>query len=75
MSGSVIFDGAQIGRDCVIEDSIVGAGATIGDGCSLHSAVIADGARIGTGNELLEGVRVWPDVTLQDCAVRFSSDQ
>lgn len=75
VSGSVIFDGAQIGRDCVIEDSIVGTGATIGDGCSLHSAVIADGARIGTGNELLEGVRVWPDVTLQDCAVRFSSDQ
>lgn len=75
VSGSVVFDDARIGQDCVIEDSIIGAGAVIEDGCTLHSAVIADGARIGAGNELLEGVRVWPNVELQDCAVRFSSDQ
>jgi mannose-1-phosphate guanylyltransferase len=75
VTGSVVFDDARIGRDCEIEDSIIGAGVVIGDGCSLHSAVIADGARIGPGNELLEGVRVWPDVTLSEHAVRFSSDQ
>ena len=75
VAGSVVLDDVAIGRDCLIEDSIIGAGAVIGDGCVLHSAVIADGSRIGAGNELLDGVRVWPDVELQDCAVRFSSDQ
>ncbi|HQR80135.1 MAG TPA: NDP-sugar synthase [Actinomycetota bacterium] len=73
--GSVLFDGAVIGRDCVVEDSILGAGCVVGDGCVLRSVVVGDRAVIGAGNELLEGVRVWPDVVLGDCAVRFSSDQ
>ncbi len=73
--GSVLFDGAQVGRDVIVQDSIIGAGADIGDGCVLRSVVVGDGARIGAGNELLDGVRVWPDVVMGDCAVRFSSDQ
>ena len=73
--GSVLFDGAEIGSDCVIQDSIIGQGAVIGGGCVLRSVVVGDGARIGSGNELLDGVRVWPNVTLGDTSVRFSSDQ
>jgi mannose-1-phosphate guanylyltransferase len=64
VSGSVLFDEAVIGRE-----------ARIGAGSVLHRAVIGDGAAIGAGNELLEGVRVWPDTEIGDCAVRFSSDQ
>ncbi len=75
VAGSVLFDGASVGRDCHIEDSIIGAGAVIGEGCVLHSVVVGDRAVIGAGNELLDGVRVWPDVVLGECAVRFSSDQ
>ena len=37
-------------------------------------AVIGDGAVIGRGNELLDGVRVWPQAHLADGSVRFSSD-
>ena len=54
---------------CVIEDSIVGAGATIGDSCSLRSAVIADRGQDRYGQRAARRCRVWPDVTLQDCAV------
>lgn len=75
VDGSVLFDGAVIGRDCVVADSILGAGSVVGDGCVLRSVVVGDRAVIGAGNELLDGVRVWPDVNLADCAVRFSSDQ
>ncbi len=75
VAGSVLFDGARVGRDCHIEHSIIGAGAVIGDGTVLRSAVIGDGATVGAHNELLDGVRVWPDVTVPDTAVRFSSDQ
>ncbi len=75
VTGSVLFDGARIGADCVVQNSIIGAGAVIGDGCVLRSVVVGDGARIGAGNELLDGVRVWPGVELGDTAVRFSSDQ
>jgi mannose-1-phosphate guanylyltransferase len=40
----------------------------------LDGVVIGDGADIGSGNELLTGVRVWPDVILPPGSVRFSSD-
>lgn len=75
VDGSVIFDGATVGVGATITGSIVGAGAVIGAGTRVTDAVIGDGAAIGEQNELLAGVRVWPDVTIADCAVRFSSDE
>jgi mannose-1-phosphate guanylyltransferase len=36
--------------------------------------VIGDRARIGARVELRAGARVWPDATLADGAIRFSSD-
>ena len=74
VSGAVVFDGARIAEDAHVVNSVVGAGAVIGAGTVLHGAVIGDGARIGSRNELLAGVRVWPNVTLADGSVRFSSD-
>jgi mannose-1-phosphate guanylyltransferase len=37
--------------------------------------VVGDGAWVGTGNELLEGVRIWPDAQIPDRAIRSSSDR
>lgn len=74
IDGSVVFDSAVIGAGARISNSIVGAGAVVGPGCTIDGAVIGDGARIGEGNELLTGVRVWPDTELAASSVRFSSD-
>jgi mannose-1-phosphate guanylyltransferase len=74
VTGAVVFDGAEIAEGAHVSNSIVGAGAVIGAGTVLRGAVIGDGAVIGRGNELLDGVRVWPDARLGDGAVRFSSD-
>lgn len=74
VDGSVVLRGARIGPDTVVSASIVGAGASVGAGCRIVDAVIGDGAVIGDRNELIDGARVWPDVTLPDVAVRFSTD-
>lgn len=74
VNGAVVFDGARISEGAHVVNSIVGVGAVIGAGTVLHGAVIGDGAVIGSGNELLTGVRVWPDARLADGSVRFSSD-
>lgn len=74
VDGAVVFDGAEIAEGARVTDSIVGAGAVIGAGTVLRGAVIGDGAVIGRGNELLDGVRVWPQARLADGSVRFSSD-
>jgi mannose-1-phosphate guanylyltransferase len=72
--GSVVFDAARIERGAHVIGSIVGEGAVIGEGAVLNGAVVGDGAIIGARNELLTGVRVWPNAVLADGAVRFSSD-
>jgi hypothetical protein len=40
----------------------------------LDGVVVGDFATVGRGNELLAGVRVWPESTLGDCSIRFSAD-
>ncbi|MQA10120.1 MAG: NTP transferase domain-containing protein [Pseudonocardiaceae bacterium] len=74
LEGAVLFAGAVLGEDVVVERSVIGAGAEIGDGAIVRDAVIGDRAVVGAGCELLEGVRVWPDVRLPAGGVRFSTD-
>jgi mannose-1-phosphate guanylyltransferase len=75
VEGSIIMPGAHVGPGCVVTRSVVGTAATIGADCVLTDAVVGDRASVGARNELSAGARVWPDVVLGDCAVRFSSDR
>jgi mannose-1-phosphate guanylyltransferase len=74
VDGAILFDGAVIGARAVVRRSVVGFGAFVGDGSVLEDAVVGDRARLGAGIELLAGARVWPDVSIADGAIRFSSD-
>jgi mannose-1-phosphate guanylyltransferase len=75
LNGSVIFDGVVIDEDVVIENSIISSGVTIGHNTIIRDAVIAENAKIGFGNELINGVRVFPNSVISDTSVRFSSDK
>lgn len=70
ISGSVLMDGCVVEVGAVVESSVVGRGARIGAGTVLRDAVIGANARIGPDNELVDGVRVWPDVVIPSCAIR-----
>lgn len=74
VSGSVVFDDAVIAAGARVVGSIVGSGARIGEGCDLDGVVVGDRAVIGARNELREGARVWPEVSLPPIAIRYSSD-
>ena len=74
LDGAVIFDGARIEPGAVIERSIIGFGSRIGPRSLVRDGVIGDGADIGARCELLRGARVWPDVVIPDCGIRYSSD-
>lgn len=74
VSGSVLFDGARVAEDAVVEASVLGKGSSVGSGAVLRGVVLGDGARVGARCELLDGARVWPDVTLPDGGLRFSPD-
>jgi mannose-1-phosphate guanylyltransferase len=74
VDGSVLFDGVRVGPGAVVRRSVLGFGASVGAGAVLEDCVIGDGAVIGANVELLAGARVWPNVTIPDGGVRFSSD-
>jgi mannose-1-phosphate guanylyltransferase len=75
VDGSVLFDNVTVGSGAQIRNSIVGRGAVIGPDTVLDGVVVGDGAAIGASNELLEGVRIWPDVRIGDLTIRSSSDR
>jgi mannose-1-phosphate guanylyltransferase len=72
IDGSVLLDGATVGEGTRISSCIVGPGARVGDHCRLDGRVMlgAD-VRVGDRNTLLEGIRIFPGVTLPDGAVAF----
>ncbi len=74
IEGSVLFDGARIAPGAHISASVIGAGASVGPRTVVRDAVIGDRAHLGADLELINGVRVWPDVELADGSVRFSTD-
>ncbi len=47
--GSVIEQGATVGRNCRIQSSLVMNGASMGDGCELNRCVICEDVTIGRG--------------------------
>ena len=46
---AVLGDGCTIGRDAVIEDSLLWDRVTVGDGAHVEGAIVATGAQIGSG--------------------------
>jgi mannose-1-phosphate guanylyltransferase len=75
IEGSVLLDGAVIGEGAVVRGSVVGHRSQIGARTHLVGVLVGDRAQVGEDNELLAGARVWPDVTLPNRSVRFSSDE
>ncbi|MGH8889988.1 MAG: sugar phosphate nucleotidyltransferase [Acidothermaceae bacterium] len=75
VDGSVVFDDAVIDEGALVRASVVGRGAHIGAGTVLDGVIVGDGAQIGEYNELLTGMRIWPQVVLPPVSVRFSSDE
>jgi mannose-1-phosphate guanylyltransferase len=73
ITGSTLFDGARVEPNAVVERSVVGAGAQVGEGSVLRDTVIGDRVIIGAGCELLDGIRVWPDVEVPPFGIRFSA--
>lgn len=72
ITGSVIMDNAQIGGNCVIEDSIIGKGAVLGDNVQVAGcSVLGDNIQAKADNEFKNGIRVWPEVVIESGTIKF----
>jgi mannose-1-phosphate guanylyltransferase len=64
----VLFDGAEIGHEAEVVNSVVCADACIGPGTRMDMSIVGAGARLGRRN-VLRGTRMWPGVELGDHAL------
>ncbi|MGH2843948.1 MAG: sugar phosphate nucleotidyltransferase [Solirubrobacteraceae bacterium] len=69
---SVLLDGSSVGARTQISGAIIGAGAQIGTHCHISDgAMLGEAVRLGARNTLTAGVRIFPEVTLPEGAIRF----
>ena len=73
IDGSVLFDGVRVGSGTTVRNSAVGRDTVVGADAVIGDTIIGDRSRIGGGNELLNGLRLWPETVLADNSVRFTS--
>ncbi|MCH9815825.1 MAG: NDP-sugar synthase [Actinomycetia bacterium] len=73
--GSVVMAGARIEDSARVINSVVAGDAVIGETAVVRGSVVAEGAVVGAGNELTDGARIWPEMTLPPHSIRFSSDR
>jgi mannose-1-phosphate guanylyltransferase len=70
LDGAVLFDRAEVGAGSVLRRCVLGHHSKVGTQTVIEEALIGDGATVGARNELRAGLRVWPDATLSDGALR-----
>src|SRR3954454_7323810 len=69
---AVVMRGAEIGAHCTLRGCIVGGGARIGDNTRVERlAVLGEGVTVGADNEVTNGARVFPGVTIPDGGLLF----
>ena len=69
---AVVFNGADIGPNCLVRDCVLGAGARVGANTHIEAgSVLGEGVTIGADNILSHGARIFPGVSLPDGAIRF----
>lgn len=64
----VLFEGAEVGHDAEVVNSIVCANASVGPATRMDQSIIGAGVRLGAYNTL-QRTRLWPGVVLGDRAV------
>lgn len=74
VDGALLFDGAVVGEGAIVERSVLGVGARVAAGAHVRGAVLGDRSAVGERCELLDGLRLWPDVELPAGSVRFSAE-
>jgi mannose-1-phosphate guanylyltransferase len=68
---SVLQDDVSVGRDAVVEHSVIVRRATIGGRSQLRDVVIGEGCDIGEGNVLANGLDLFPQAVVPDHSVKF----
>jgi mannose-1-phosphate guanylyltransferase len=72
VEGAVLWQNCKVGKRAKLKNCVIASNCCIGEGSEvLDGCVLGDNVRIGEGNKLSQGIRIWPDKSIEPDAISF----
>ena len=72
IEGSVLWQKCRIGRGAKLRNCLVASNCYIEEESEVSdNCVLGDNVRLGKGNKLSQGIRIWPDKSIEPNAISF----
>ena len=72
--GSVLWDGAEVGREARLKEAVIGEKTRIGDRAVVQvGTIISDACTIGAGAIIRTNLRIWPHKIVEEGAILSTS--
>lgn len=72
IEGSVLWQNCRIGRGAKLKNCLVASNCYIEEESEVSdNCVLGDNVRVGKGNKLSQGIRIWPDKSIEPNAISF----
>jgi len=72
IEGSVLWQNCKVGRGAKLRNCLVASNCYIEEESEvLDNCVLGDNVRVGKGNKLSQGIRIWPDKSIEPNAISF----
>jgi mannose-1-phosphate guanylyltransferase len=72
IEGAVLWQSCKVGKGAKLRNCVIASNCHIGENCEiLDNCVLGDNVIIGKGNMLSQGIRIWPDKSIEPDAISF----
>ena len=72
IEGSVLWQNCKVGKEAKLRNCVIASNCYIEENCEiLDNCVLGDNVTIGKGNMLSQGIRIWPDKSIEPDAISF----
>ena len=72
IEGAILWQNCRVGKEVRLRNCVVASNCCIEENCEiLDNCVLGDNVVIGKGNKLSQGIRIWPDKSIEPNAISF----
>jgi len=71
IESSVLWQNCKVGKGAKLRNCVVASNCCIKEESILDNCVLGDNVKIGKGNKLSQGIKIWPDKSIESNAISF----
>jgi len=72
VEGTILWQGCKVGKDARLRNCTIASHCCIGEESEiLDHCLLGDNVTIGKGNKLSQGIKIWPDKSIEPEAISF----